>query len=177
MEQNIAFYYDEKGSYAPRAGIPFVQRNNIAAIIKFQKQYLFLSWKEVAYDSTLVTGGIENGEDQEGAVKREVEEETGYYDIESITPVDAINVSRFFVEHKNQNREAYYYPYLVVLRSLAQKEVAREEKKEHSWTWVEEDCLDSVKLFDNHRKMLEGALKAINSSNNNQKVKKISTTK
>lgn len=46
-------------------------------------------------------------------------EETGYYDIKSIKPVDAINVSRFFVEHKNQNREAIYYPYLVELNSLA----------------------------------------------------------
>ncbi len=162
MEEKIAFYYEEKGAYAPKVGIPFVRRNNIAAIIKFQNQYLFLSWNEVAYDGSLVTGGIDEGEDKLEAVKREVIEETGYYDIHSITPIDAINVSKFFVEHKNQNREAVYYPYLVELTSLNQIGIQDNEKKEHSWIWVDEKDLDSVNLFENHRKMLNVSLKVIN---------------
>ena len=48
---------------------------------------------------------------KESAVKRELIEETGYYDIKQIQPVKAINISKFFVEHKQQNREAIYYPY------------------------------------------------------------------
>ena len=73
MEEKIAFYFEEKGAYAPREGFPFVTRKNIAAIVKFQSQYLFLSWNEVAYDGSLVTGGIDDGEDKESAVKREVD--------------------------------------------------------------------------------------------------------
>lgn len=172
MEEKIAFYFEEKGAYAPREGFPFVERKNIAAIVKFQNQYLFLSWNEVAYDGSLVTGGIDEGEDKETAVKREVEEETGYFDIESVTPVDAINVSRFFVEHKGQNREAYYYPYLVTLKSLDQRSVDDYEKKEHSCSWVSADELDSINLFENHKKMLEAAL-AMENKINTQKVKKI----
>ena len=42
MEEKIAFYFEEKGAYAPREGFPFVTRKNIAAIVKFQSQYLFL---------------------------------------------------------------------------------------------------------------------------------------
>ncbi len=85
-------------------------------------------------------------------------EETGYYDIKSIKPVDAINVSRFFVEHKNQNREAVYYPYLVELNSLAQKDIDSSEKRKHTCIIVDKNNLDKIKLFDNHRKMLNCAL-------------------
>ena len=37
---NIAFIYDEKGEYAPRDGYEIVKRDNIAAIIKYQDEYL-----------------------------------------------------------------------------------------------------------------------------------------
>lgn len=175
MEEKIAFYYEEKGAYAPREGFPFVKRENIAAVVKFQNQYLLLVWNEVAYDGSLITGGIEEGEDKESTVRREVEEESGYYDIASIQPIDAINVSRFFVEHKGQNREAYYYPYLVELASLAQNSVDDYEKKEHSCRWVEKDKLDSIVLFENHRRMLNKALEVTDSKDNKTKVKRMSS--
>ena len=44
------------------------------------------------------------------------------------------------------------------------------EKKEHSCSWVNADDLDSVNLFENHRKMLEAALAM---EKNKNKVKKI----
>lgn len=177
MEENIAFYYEEKGAYAPREGFPFVRRNNIAAIIKYKTQFLFLSWNEVDYDGSLVTGGIDEGEDKIEAVKREVKEETGYYDILDINPVDAINISKFFVEHKGQNREAVYFPYLVELASLNQSGIEENEKKEHSWIWVKKSKLNDVNLFENHRMMLNAAIKVINLKNKNSKVNKISSKK
>lgn len=155
MEEKIAFCYTEKGAYAPKENLPFVRRNNIAAIVKYQNQYLFLSWNEVAYEKSLVTGGINDGEELINAVKREVQEETGYCDFKQITKVDCVNLSRFFVEHKNQNREAVYYPYLVELNSLQKQEIQAEEQKEHSCIWILEQDLYKVNLFENHRKMLE----------------------
>lgn len=157
MEDNVKFYFTEKGEYAPKDGLPYVRRKNIAAIIKFEDQYLFLSWNETNYSNSLVTGGVDEGEVCEEAVKREVIEETGYFDIKSITKVDCINVSRFYVEHKNQNREAVYYPYLVELGSLDKRDVEEYEKKEHTCVWVPKDELDKVPLFENHRKMLESS--------------------
>lgn len=59
------------------------------------------------------------------------------------------------MEHKNQNREAVYYPYLVELNSLQKQEIQAEEQKEHSCIWILEQDLDKVNLFENHRKMLE----------------------
>lgn len=56
-------------------------------------------------------------------------EETGYYDIKQIKPVTGVNISKFFVEHKLQNREAIYYPYLVILNSKEQKDISEKEQK------------------------------------------------
>ncbi|MDE5540016.1 MAG: NUDIX hydrolase [Bacilli bacterium] len=159
MKDKIDFYYIEKGEYAPRDGIPFVKRENVAVVIRYQKEYLFLSWNGVNYQNSLVTGGIEANEDREEAVKRETIEETGYYDFKSITKIDCVNVSKFFVEHKNQNREAIYYPYLVELNSLAKKDITNDEQKEHSSIWVTENELDKLSLFENHRMMLNKSLK------------------
>ena len=113
---NIAFIYEEKGEYAPRDGYEIVKRDNIAAIIKYKDEYLLLKYNDVNYSKSLVTGGIEKNEDMIQAAKREVIEETGYLDIDSITPVDCVNISRFFVEHKKQNREAIYYHFVIEIK-------------------------------------------------------------
>ena len=91
------------------------------------------------------------------AVKREVTEETGYIDIYSITPVDCINISRFFVEHKGQNREATYYPFLVILKSKKKIDISLDEQKEHKCIWVKEKELKDIKIFDNHLKMINAS--------------------
>lgn len=54
MEEKVAFYYVEKGKYAPKEGIPYVRRENIAAVITYKGKYLLLSWNEVDYEKSLV---------------------------------------------------------------------------------------------------------------------------
>lgn len=152
--ENIDFYYTEQGEYAPRPNFPWKRRENIAIVVQFEDEYLFLSWNTVNYQNSLVTGGINKHESREEAVKRELQEETGYIDIKEIKAIDAINISKFFVEHKQQNREAVYYPYLVILNSKKQQQITEEEQQEHSLIWVKENALDLVDLFDNHRYML-----------------------
>lgn len=76
--ENIDFEYIEKGEYAPRENYPWVKRENIAIIVQYKDEYLFLAWNEVNYQNSLVTGGIKKKEKKEDAIKRELEEETGY---------------------------------------------------------------------------------------------------
>ncbi len=154
---NIAFIYEEKGEYAPRDGYEFVKRDNVAAIIKYKDEYLLLKYNDVNYSKSLVTGGIEKNEDMIQAAKREVIEETGYLDIDSITPVDCVNISRFFVEHKKQNREATYYPFLIELKSKKKVDISDKEQKEHNCIWVKSADLKDIDIFDNHRKMLDAS--------------------
>lgn len=155
--ENVSFYFTEKGDYAPKKNLPFVKRIDVVAIIKYENKYLFLYWNKLNYMS-LVTGGVDLDEIKEDALLREVLEETGYFDIKRVTKIDCVNVSRFYVAHKNQNREAVYYPYLVELNSLNKKDVDELEKQEHTCIWVDEEELDKLDLFENHKKMLEKAL-------------------
>ncbi len=163
MKYDVAFTYEEKGAYAPKKDRPYVRRNNIAAIIKYHNRYLFLVWNEVDYGCSLVTGGIEDHEDLEAALVREVKEETGYYDIKRVVPIDCVNLSRFFVEHKDQNREAKYFPFLVELNSLNRHEMEAAEQKEHTCIWVEESDLGQMQMFENHKMMLKKAIGSIDS--------------
>lgn len=155
--KNVAFIYEEKGEYAPRDGYEIVKRDNVAAIIKYKDEYLLLKYNDVNYSKSLVTGGIEKNEDMIEAAKREVIEETGYLDIDTITPVNCVNISRFFVEHKSQNREATYYPFLVELKSKRKVDISDKEQKEHNCIWVKSTDLDKIDIFDNHRKMLDAS--------------------
>lgn len=88
-------------------------------------------------------------------------EETGYYDFKNITKIDSVNVSKFFVEHKNQNREAVYYLYLIELNSLSRNNIDDFKKKEHTCIWVNKDKFEEVNLFSNHKMMLDSALEVI----------------
>ena len=71
----VNFYYIEEGDYAPRENYPWIKRENIAIIVQYKDEYLFLGWNKVNYQNSLVTGGIDNNEEKESAVIRELREE------------------------------------------------------------------------------------------------------
>ncbi len=60
--EEIELEYIEKGEYAPRENYPWIKRENVAIIVQYEDEYLFLGRNTVNYQNSLVTGGIENGE-------------------------------------------------------------------------------------------------------------------
>ena len=151
--------YIEQGEYEPIKGLEYVKRDNVALITAFEDKFCVLQYNEVNYKS-LITGGVEKGEDFELAVARELLEETGYFDIAKIVLVEnGIHVAKFYVEHKHQNRLAFYYPYFVQLNSLENKDIAENESREHAHIWLTKDEVEQFGMFENHIMMFEEAVK------------------
>lgn len=124
------------GDVAFKQGQPVVQRVVVRSLVKHHKEdkYLILAWKKFAW-KTLISGGVENGEDIVEAAKREIAEETGYTDVKFISHLGGIKV-KFFAPHKNQNRFDTQYGLYFELQSEKQQAVSPEESAKHEIMWL-----------------------------------------
>lgn len=96
--------------------------------------YLTLKWKKFDWE-TIVLGGIEEGESPLEAAIREVEEETGYTDIEFKRILGAPVQASYFAAHKNENRVAITTAVYFEMKSEAQVDRSQEEKDAHDIVW------------------------------------------
>lgn len=111
----------DKNKVLPSAEI--VYRNSIMLVIKhpFENKYLYLHNKKYGWN-VLVQGGVEEKENIFISAIREMIEETGYYDIKSITKLDFEMDNVYYAAHKNQNRYAIIKTFFIQLNSLKQQE-------------------------------------------------------
>jgi leucyl-tRNA synthetase len=132
-------YIDE-----PKAGLPFVDRNAIHAIIKHwsEEKYLVLLWKKVNW-VTFVTGGIDEGEKPIDAAIREIEEETGYVNLKLKKELP-ISHSKFYHVPKKENRFGHFSNFYFELENGEQKELLEEEKEKHELKWVSPKELEAI---------------------------------
>jgi len=119
---------------------PIIERDPVAVIIKHptEDKYLIAKWKSSVWNGFL-TGGLDDGDTVESAVRREVLEETGYSDIARVIETDCVSHSVFFHTVKQVNRLAHYHLVIAVLGSLAQSEVSEEEKQIADFVWHDEN--------------------------------------
>lgn len=98
------------------------ERDVIMIVVKhpIEDKYLYIHYKNFGWN-VLVQGGIEEGENPLISSIRELEEETGFYDIASVEklPLEMDNV--FYAAHKNVNRLARIKTFFIKLKSMAQK--------------------------------------------------------
>ncbi len=130
----------------PQAGKKDTDRNVVMCLIKHPTDgtYLTLRWNKFDWH-TLVMGGIEDGEDLEASARREIQEETGYTDLELVDTLPTVMNSKFYAAHKDVNRNILTRVLSFQLKSLARVETSREEHEDFEAEWAKEQDLASLK--------------------------------
>lgn len=123
----------KEGLGVPVEGVETVNRQIVDAIIRNdQDQYLLIVEGDEVH---FVGGGVEDGEDNEQAVRREVAEESGYNDLESVNLVGSTAASHFYRRTKNLNQKTIGKFYEVVLASDRQTP-SEVDQGLHQMIWV-----------------------------------------
>ncbi len=128
---------DEGGPDQYQEGLPIIERDPIAVIIKHPSEdsYLLAVWKSAEWKGFL-TGGIEDGDTLEDTVRKEIHEETGYKHVGRIVPLDFVSHALFFHPVKNVNRLAHYHLVYTELADLERDPVSEEESTIADFVWV-----------------------------------------
>ena len=131
---------DEGGPDKYKEGLPIIERDPVAVIIRHSNEelYLMAKWKSTEWNGFL-TGGIEDGDSLEETVRKEIHEETGFKNISKIVPLDFTSHTLFFHPVKNVNRLAHYHLIFAGLTDLAKDDVSEKEKNIADFVWVPKD--------------------------------------
>lgn len=132
----VPCFNDWGNTSAVRAGLPFVERNAVAAIVKHWKEdkYIGLKWKQVAWQ-TIITGGPDGNETPEQGALKEIIEETGYLHPKFIRDLGKAD-SKFFHNPKNVNRYAHFDVMYFELADGECRELSADEQAKHEVVWL-----------------------------------------
>jgi 8-oxo-dGTP pyrophosphatase MutT (NUDIX family) len=138
------------GTDSYREGLPIVERDPVAVIIKHPTENLYLisQWKKSNWNGFL-TGGIDDGDTLEQTVQKEIHEETGFKHVAQIKAYDFASHGLFFHPIKNVNRLAHYHLVFAQLADLEQDQISEDEKAIAEFVWIpEEKVLDILSRDD-----------------------------
>ncbi len=141
------YFYDDK--LPLRSDKKNVPRMAVNCFVRNPKDntYLCIEWNKSKGVNwrTVVSGGVEDGEDIIKAGKREVEEETGYKNLKFIKYLGSPCRVDFYHPPKDENRLAHFTGLLFELENNEQSIVDDFETAQHSYKWIkEEKVLDFI---------------------------------
>lgn len=150
IRQVIAPYYLNTTDLALRDGLPTVHRNVVYVFIYNPRTNLYLChvWKKEKWQS-VVTGGIDDGEDVVTAARREVHEETGFQNLRHVATIPWETHSHFFASHKNENRYAVGTGVIFELEDDTKEVTATEEDERHEIVWKSAEEIENFLTYNN----------------------------
>jgi 8-oxo-dGTP pyrophosphatase MutT (NUDIX family) len=134
MQTNDIPYFEDEDSKL-RPDLPISERETVGVILwnPEKNEVLCLDWPKFDW-KTFIIGGVEDGEETKEAAKREIEEETGYADIEFVADLGKLR-SAYFATHKNENRIANTTGLLFKLKSTVQQAIDISDLP-HVFKWI-----------------------------------------
>ena len=151
VDENPLEFFGE-GEDSIKEGLEIIDRPVIDVIIK-DKEGNFYFVKDKNLGVTLVGGGIDDNSDIE-AVKREIEEETGFYDFEIKAKLKRKIIWNGYHVNKKRNQKCWGYCYVVELNNTDRKrseiEEGREDGTHELVKFKKEEALEKIN-FNNHK--------------------------
>ncbi|MBQ3347976.1 NUDIX hydrolase [Candidatus Saccharibacteria bacterium] len=147
------------GDSAIRPDKPMTNREVVIALMEHPTEKKCLCVKNRKYGwIDFVMGGIEDGETTVEAAKREILEETGYSDLQSVEELPEVFYDNFFAAHKDVNRHITCHIVHGKLKSLAQAERSEKEKEIADVLWIDNEELPDKLSTEAHKYVLEQVL-------------------
>jgi leucyl-tRNA synthetase len=136
----------------PKDGLETTNRKGVMIIIKHWNEDKYLLNISEKYNwKILFTGGIEEGESVYEAARREVLEETGFKDIESVQKVNFAHTDNFERVHKGDNARVEQTNVFVKLASDSQVDRSAEESVAHQLEWHTREEMSELINRRNHK--------------------------
>ena len=165
--------HDERDyEFATKFNIPIIQvleeitgtpheneskKNSIVAIVYDEKndKYLSINWHDKG-GRLFIGGSIKDGETPLDCAKREVEEETGYYDLEFVKELPKIN-HHYYAYNKDKYFNIECTGILFKLKSDKKKEQNLDDDEAFDVEWVDKDTINNEIMDELHKRTFEYA--------------------
>lgn len=159
FKQVVAPYFKGTDNQKLKENIETIFRRSIVAVIKNPDNNKYLCVNALNhFCKSFVMGGIENDETPEQATIREVEEETGYYDIK-ITRTSIFTLhNHFYAEYKGVNRYAHLNVVFGELLSEKQHKLSDKELSKQTYLWLTKEELKEFLSVKNNIFIYENLL-------------------
>jgi leucyl-tRNA synthetase len=151
IKEVVAALYEQTGENASRENVETIEKKVVVAIVENDKGEILVIHESShgVTNFTFIGGGIEEGESEIDALKREITEESGCTDFEIIQKIPAAVFVNGYRHPKEKNQNSFAYAYYVKLKSENKVESEADQGK-HALLWVKKDDVKKTLTWSHH---------------------------